>query len=160
QALQSERTKSESLARELTAVRREGETQAAALKKANEKPDNSKALAEAQQALRASEAEREKLAQALRSQTAAITPASPAKPTAAPAPAPAPAPTPTLDTETRRLMAQARQLVDQRNIVAARSVLERAADSGHPPAVFALAETYDPNVLAAWGTIGTQGDAE
>jgi TPR repeat protein len=55
-------------------------------------------------------------------------------------------------------MGRARQLIEQRNIIAARSMLERAADSGHPTALFALAETYDPNQLAAWGTVGTQGD--
>jgi TPR repeat protein len=56
-------------------------------------------------------------------------------------------------------MARARQLIEQRNISAARSMLERAAEAGDPQALFALAETYDPNVLAAWGTVGTQGDA-
>jgi hypothetical protein len=35
-----------------------------------------------------------------------------------------------------------------------------AADDGggSAPALFALAETYDPTTLAAWGTFGTQGD--
>jgi TPR repeat protein len=55
-------------------------------------------------------------------------------------------------------MARARQLVEQRNISAARSMLERAADGGNPRALFALAETYDPNMLSAWGTVGMQGD--
>jgi hypothetical protein len=43
----------------------------------------------------------------------------------------------------------------------ARSVSSRgAADDGGggAPALFALAETYDPTTLAAWGTFGTQGD--
>ena len=46
----------------------------------------------------------------------------------------------------------------QGNIGAARIVLERAAETGSAPALFALAETYDPAVLSAWGTFGTQGD--
>ena len=56
-------------------------------------------------------------------------------------------------------MVRARQLVEQRNISAARSMLERAAESGNAQALFALAETYDPNMLASWGTVGLQGDA-
>jgi hypothetical protein len=32
------------------------------------------------------------------------------------------------------------------------------AAGGNAQALFALAETYDPNMLAAWGTIGMQGD--
>jgi hypothetical protein len=42
--------------------------------------------------------------------------------------------------------------------MAARGMLERAADSGYLRALCALAETYDPTGLAAWGTVGTQGD--
>ena len=38
-------------------------------------------------------------------------------------------------------------------------MLERAAETGSARATFALAETYDPNVLATWRTRGTQGDA-
>jgi hypothetical protein len=37
--------------------------------------------------------------------------------------------------------------------------LELAVEKGSAPATFALAETYDPAVLAAWGTLGTQGDS-
>ena len=55
-------------------------------------------------------------------------------------------------------MARGQQLVEQRNILAARQMLERATETGHPEALFALAETYDPNRLAAWRTVGTQGD--
>jgi curved DNA-binding protein CbpA len=60
--------------------------------------------------------------------------------------------------EAARLMARARALLSQRNIAAARSVLERAAEIGSAPALLALAETYDPAMLSAWGTVGTQGD--
>ena len=41
---------------------------------------------------------------------------------------------------------------------AARSMLERAAEGGNARALFALAETYDSNMLSAWGTVGMQGD--
>jgi len=62
------------------------------------------------------------------------------------------------DPEPARLMARASLLLDQGNIGVARIVLERAAETGSAPALFALAETYDPVVLSAWGTVGTQGD--
>jgi tetratricopeptide (TPR) repeat protein len=60
--------------------------------------------------------------------------------------------------EAPRLMARASLLLSQGNVGAARIVLERAAETGSAPALFALAETYDPTTLAAWGTFGTQGD--
>ena len=61
--------------------------------------------------------------------------------------------------ESARLMARAKALVAQGNIRAARDVLERAVETGSAQAIFALAETYDPNVLATWRTRGTLGDA-
>jgi tetratricopeptide (TPR) repeat protein len=60
--------------------------------------------------------------------------------------------------EAPRLMARASLLLSQGNVGTARIVLERAAETGSAPALFALAETYDPATLAAWGTFGTQGD--
>jgi TPR repeat protein len=60
--------------------------------------------------------------------------------------------------EAARLMARASLLLGQGNVGAARIVLERAAETGSASALFALAETYDPIVLSAWGTVGTQGD--
>jgi len=62
------------------------------------------------------------------------------------------------DPEPARLMARASLLLGQGNIGVARVVLERAAEMGSAPALFALAETYDPAILSAWGTFGTQGD--
>ena len=62
------------------------------------------------------------------------------------------------NSEAARLMARASLLREQGNIGTARIVLERAAESGSAPALFALAETYDPLSLSAWGTFGTQGD--
>jgi hypothetical protein len=63
------------------------------------------------------------------------------------------------DPETARLMARAGALLGQGNIVAARTVLERAADRGSAQASFMLAETYDPIILSTWGTYGTRGEA-
>jgi hypothetical protein len=57
-----------------------------------------------------------------------------------------------------RLMARATMLLGQGNIGAARIILQSAAEMGSAPALFALAETYDPTVLSAWGTLGTRGD--
>jgi hypothetical protein len=62
------------------------------------------------------------------------------------------------DPELARLISRASLLLSQGNIGTARIVLERAAETGSAPALFALAETYDPTTLAAWGTFGTQGD--
>jgi len=57
-----------------------------------------------------------------------------------------------------RLLARASQLLSQGNVSLARVFLEAAVEKGSAPATFALAETYDPAVLAAWGTRGAQGD--
>src|SRR5262245_23540510 len=60
--------------------------------------------------------------------------------------------------ESDRLIARANLLLGQGDIGAARMVLERAVQSGSATALFALAETYDPAILSARGTFGTQGD--
>ena len=60
--------------------------------------------------------------------------------------------------EVARLLARASQLLVVGDVAAARIVLERAVESGDLQALFALAETYDPLSLSAWGTLGTQGD--
>jgi hypothetical protein len=60
--------------------------------------------------------------------------------------------------EAARLMARASLLLSQGDIGSARIVLERAAETGSASALFSLAETYDPAVLSAWGTVGTQSD--
>jgi hypothetical protein len=61
--------------------------------------------------------------------------------------------------EVARLLSRASLLLSQGNIGMARTVLDRAAETGSALALFALAETYDPVVLSAWRTFGTQGDA-
>ena len=60
--------------------------------------------------------------------------------------------------EAARLMIQGRLLLDQGKIIAARSELERAAESGSALALFLLAETYDPAMLSAWGISGRRGN--
>lgn len=61
--------------------------------------------------------------------------------------------------EAARLIARASTLLARGDIGAARIVLESAVDAGSAKASFALAETYDPNILTRWGTYGTRGDA-
>jgi hypothetical protein len=61
--------------------------------------------------------------------------------------------------EAAKLIARASALLGQGNIGAARIVLERAAETGSAQASFMLAETYDPNILSAWGTYGPRGEA-
>ncbi|WP_373851943.1 hypothetical protein [Bradyrhizobium sp.] len=61
--------------------------------------------------------------------------------------------------EAAGLVARANSLLRQGDVGAARLVLERAVEMGSAQASFALAETYDPLVLAKWGTYGTRGDA-
>ena len=55
-------------------------------------------------------------------------------------------------------MTQARLLLDLGKIIAARTVLERAAASGSALALFLLAETYDPAMLSTWGISGRRGN--
>lgn len=56
------------------------------------------------------------------------------------------------------LVARAHDLLDHGNIAGARLVLERAAAGRDGRALMALAETYDPTMLARWGARGVQGD--
>ena len=62
--------------------------------------------------------------------------------------------------EVRRLMARASELIALADIAGARLLLTRAVSSGDARAIFALAETYDPNMLSAWGVRGIKGDRE
>ncbi|MEO1266062.1 MAG: hypothetical protein AAFV26_10190 [Pseudomonadota bacterium] len=56
------------------------------------------------------------------------------------------------------VVSDARRLIAEGELVAARELLEATAPTGHPDLLFALAETYDPNVLAAWGLSGVSPD--
>lgn len=57
-------------------------------------------------------------------------------------------------------LAEAATLLGQGDIAAARSRIQDAGLDGNPAAVLALAETFDPNMLAAWGIRGAHADAE
>jgi hypothetical protein len=56
------------------------------------------------------------------------------------------------------ILAQATRRVSGGDITGARDLLQAAEDGAQGPVTFALAETYDPNMLAAWGTRGVMSD--
>ena len=88
---------------------------------------------------------------------APIVPPAKTEPAAKAVPAASPASAPSARM-TQRLLDKARQLLAQGEIGTARAVLEQVVEPAGAPALFALAETYDPAVLAKWGTVGTLGD--
>jgi hypothetical protein len=57
------------------------------------------------------------------------------------------------------LLAQVAQHIESGDVTGAREMLADADDGGQGAVLFALAETYDPNMLAAWGTRGVVADA-
>jgi TPR repeat protein len=57
-------------------------------------------------------------------------------------------------------LVRARAKIQQGDIAAARRLLERASDGDAAQAWFALAETYDPQMLARWGALGVRPDLE
>ncbi len=57
---------------------------------------------------------------------------------------------------TAQILAVAERFVATGDVLAARAMLQDRAGSGEPRALFALAETYDPHMLASWSA----GDAE
>jgi len=60
----------------------------------------------------------------------------------------------TAPTETAHLelaLSRAEQLIYRGDLSGARELLTAADDDAHGAIAFALAETYDPNMLAAWG---------
>ena len=103
-------------------------------------------------------------------QTASASPrgteASPRETVAMPAPAIATAPrttTPirTLDAEQIRLLVeQGEKYISVGDVVAARTIFQRAAEAGDATAALALAATYDPIVLAKLGVMGMGADVE
>ena len=92
-----------------------------------------------------------------------VTPGSDARPVEAPAAAAAPS-TPVrrgpAPTEVAAYIALAHAKIQQGDIAAARRLLERAAESDEAVAMFVLAETYDPQMLARWGVVGIKPDLE
>lgn len=59
---------------------------------------------------------------------------------------------------TDELLTQANRRIESGDIPGARELLAGAEPQAQGPASFALAETYDPNMLAAWGTRGAVAD--
>lgn len=60
----------------------------------------------------------------------------------------------------REALKLAERLIAQGDIAGAREILARVAAEGTPLALLSLAETYDPNVLAAWGVRSAEADTE
>ncbi|MFC4174458.1 hypothetical protein ACFOYU_20800 [Microvirga sp. GCM10011540] len=56
------------------------------------------------------------------------------------------------------LLERANRLLAQADVGAARLVLEKAAAQGSARAIYRLAQTYDPQVLASWRVLGIRGD--
>jgi hypothetical protein len=75
---------------------------------------------------------------------------------------PAAKPEPPARSRVEELLAHAERLIEGGDVVGARGVLAgnegAATGSAAGSLVFALAETYDPNMLAAWGTRGVSAD--
>jgi hypothetical protein len=55
---------------------------------------------------------------------------------------------------------EARRLMLIGDVIAARTLLATAAAATSPRALFLMAETFDPNMLAAWGTRGVTADPD
>ncbi len=58
------------------------------------------------------------------------------------------------------LVTQGNHLIERGEIVAARSVFQRAAEMGNGDAALALGSTYDPNRLWSLGALGMVGSKE
>ncbi|GEP57036.1 hypothetical protein [Reyranella soli] len=179
-ALQQERDKTGKLTAELAEARWNLEAQAKAKAAEEAARDNQlaamrgelqKAKAEATLARESLEAERSRsqsaTALSVADQPSIAPPSAPQAPTKAPtsdarqptnaAPQPTAAPEPG-NPQAVRLIARANLLLEQGNIGAARNMLDRAAEMGSTEALFWLAETYDPRLLSARQTYGTQSD--
>ena len=174
QALDEERARRAALWSELAAAQREIEVQAAQLRRVSEETGQLKqatesATAELRQSLQQERDRAEAMARDLESarrtvgarvtpEPAASIPISKAARTVEVAAMAQPAVGAQGNPEATRLVARASALLGQGDIGGARTVLERAAETGSAQASFMLAETYDPGILSAWGTYGTRGE--
>ncbi|MBR1298578.1 hypothetical protein [Bradyrhizobium sp. AUGA SZCCT0042] len=151
QSLQKERDRAQAVTSELIKAKRDVETQRALVSKAQER-DRPEATAQIRGMIQPET--QTPVGRASNGQITGVKPAATAaaaeRPTAAEPPG---------NPEAIRLLARASELLTQGNIGAARTVLERAAETGSAQASFMLAETYDPLVLSTWKTYGTRGDA-
>jgi hypothetical protein len=57
-----------------------------------------------------------------------------------------------------QLMLDAAQRIESGDVTGAREILGGITGAPEGPVAYALAETYDPNMLAAWGTRGVVAD--
>jgi len=62
--------------------------------------------------------------------------------------------------EIKLFVTRGEQLMATGDVVAARIVLQRAAESDEATAALALGAAYDPNVLARLGVVGISADVE
>jgi hypothetical protein len=74
-------------------------------------------------------------------------------------PSPSPIAGSSLGTSPSDRLTQAQDLIARGDVVAARRILQPGAAEGNPLHLLALAETYDPNMLAAWRARDTEADA-
>jgi TPR repeat protein len=58
------------------------------------------------------------------------------------------------------LMKQGEQFIAAGDVVAARTIFQRAVEAGDANAAMALGATYDPTVLAKLGVVGMSADVE
>lgn len=79
-------------------------------------------------------------------------------PVVAPPPAPIPKVVEPVRPRYEDLLAQAERRIESGDIAGAREMLAAGENLAPGPIMFALAETYDPNMLAAWGTRGVSAD--
>lgn len=70
----------------------------------------------------------------------------------------APQPAPDNRGRAEETLALAKARIDSGDVVGARQMLVAAESTGQGTVWFALAETYDPNMLAAWGVRGVAAD--
>ena len=176
QALDEERARRAALWSELATAQHEIETQAALMRKTSDetrqlKQATESTMAELRQSLQQERGRTEAMARDLESARRAtdvrVTPelaANSQTPKAAQAVEVAAVAQPAAveaqgSPEATRLMARASALLGKGDIGAARIVLEHAAETGSAQAIFMLAETYDPVILATWGTYGTRSEA-
>lgn len=66
---------------------------------------------------------------------------------------------PPVPPDAAELLAQGLKLVKAGDVAGARTPLAKAANTGNAEAMMALAETFDPNMLAAWGARDVKSDA-
>jgi len=72
----------------------------------------------------------------------------------------APTPEPNNQAAIESLLARAREMISDGNMLRARSILDDPILAENPDATFVLAETFDPNILAATGTREVRAEVE